>query len=253
MDVSVQNLWVWTHRTHGYWCTELMDLYLQNPWVWVYRTHGFIPSEPMGMGVQNSWVYTHRTHEYGCTELMGLYPQNPWVWVYRTHGFIPIEPMGMGVQNSWVYTHRTHGYGCRKPMVVSVQNSWAWLYRTCGCVCVTGTQPIKGVCMHQYIFSTVSKVTIDSLYGYWLFITQAVGCQDGTIACYQLIFSTVHGLYKGSLRLQGQHDWRHHTASHHRPERYNFAIRLIITFQYFAHCLPQNDECSAPLKIIFST
>jgi len=25
---------------------------------------------------------------------------------------------------------------------------------------------------------------------------QAVGCQDGTIAYYQLIFSTVHGLYK---------------------------------------------------------
>ena len=25
---------------------------------------------------------------------------------------------------------------------------------------------------------------------------QAVGCQDGTIALYQLIFSTVHGLYK---------------------------------------------------------
>ena len=24
----------------------------------------------------------------------------------------------------------------------------------------------------------------------------AVGCQDGTIAYYQLIFSTVHGLYK---------------------------------------------------------
>lgn len=23
-----------------------------------------------------------------------------------------------------------------------------------------------------------------------------MGCQDGTIACYQLIFSTVHGLYK---------------------------------------------------------
>lgn len=23
-----------------------------------------------------------------------------------------------------------------------------------------------------------------------------LGCQDGTIACYQLIFSTVHGLYK---------------------------------------------------------
>lgn len=27
-------------------------------------------------------------------------------------------------------------------------------------------------------------------------ILQAVGCQDGTIAYYQLIFSTVHGLYK---------------------------------------------------------
>ena len=39
-------------------------------------------------------------------------------------------------------------------------------------------------------------VIVDSLYGYSLFITQAVGCQDGTIACYQLIFSTVHGLYK---------------------------------------------------------
>ena len=39
-------------------------------------------------------------------------------------------------------------------------------------------------------------VIVDSRYGYWLFITQAVGCQDGTIACYQLIFSTVHGLYK---------------------------------------------------------
>jgi intraflagellar transport protein 122 len=25
---------------------------------------------------------------------------------------------------------------------------------------------------------------------------QAIGCQDGTIAYYQLIFSTVHGLYK---------------------------------------------------------
>lgn len=25
---------------------------------------------------------------------------------------------------------------------------------------------------------------------------QVVGCQDGTIAFYQLIFSTVHGLYK---------------------------------------------------------
>lgn len=23
-----------------------------------------------------------------------------------------------------------------------------------------------------------------------------LGCQDGTVACYQLIFSTVHGLYK---------------------------------------------------------
>ena len=27
-------------------------------------------------------------------------------------------------------------------------------------------------------------------------VFQAVGCQDGTIAYYQLIFSTVHGLYK---------------------------------------------------------
>ena len=28
------------------------------------------------------------------------------------------------------------------------------------------------------------------------FFFQALGCQDGTIAYYQLIFSTVHGLYK---------------------------------------------------------
>jgi hypothetical protein len=27
-------------------------------------------------------------------------------------------------------------------------------------------------------------------------VFQALGCQDGTIAYYQLIFSTVHGLYK---------------------------------------------------------
>ena len=27
-------------------------------------------------------------------------------------------------------------------------------------------------------------------------VFEAVGCQDGTIAYYQLIFSTVHGLYK---------------------------------------------------------
>lgn len=27
-------------------------------------------------------------------------------------------------------------------------------------------------------------------------ILQVVGCQDGTISFYQLIFSTVHGLYK---------------------------------------------------------
>ena len=26
--------------------------------------------------------------------------------------------------------------------------------------------------------------------------TQAVGCQDGSIACYNLLFTTVHGLYK---------------------------------------------------------
>lgn len=27
-------------------------------------------------------------------------------------------------------------------------------------------------------------------------LVQVMGCQDGTIACYQLNFSTVHGLYK---------------------------------------------------------
>lgn len=27
-------------------------------------------------------------------------------------------------------------------------------------------------------------------------LIKVMGCQDGTIACYQLIFSTVHGLYK---------------------------------------------------------
>ena len=30
-------------------------------------------------------------------------------------------------------------------------------------------------------------------------IQKAVGCEDGTIAYYQLIFSTVHGLYKDRL------------------------------------------------------
>ena len=27
-------------------------------------------------------------------------------------------------------------------------------------------------------------------------VLQAVGCQDGSIACYNIVFSTVHGLYK---------------------------------------------------------
>ena len=36
-----------------------------------------------------------------------------------------------------------------------------------------------------------------SMWSYFLFLfLQALGCQDGTIAYYQLIFSTVHGLYK---------------------------------------------------------
>ena len=35
------------------------------------------------------------------------------------------------------------------------------------------------------------------MWSYFLFLfLQALGCQDGTIAYYQLIFSTVHGLYK---------------------------------------------------------
>ena len=37
-----------------------------------------------------------------------------------------------------------------------------------------------------------SFLDVDPSYYDW----QAVGCQDGTIAYYQLIFSTVHGLYK---------------------------------------------------------
>ena len=46
------------------------------------------------------------------------------------------------------------------------------------------------------------QLELDSAYSIYRYINcpccvcQAIGCQDGTIAYYQLIFSTVHGLYK---------------------------------------------------------
>lgn len=40
-------------------------------------------------------------------------------------------------------------------------------------------------------------LTVTSMYFFFCFSDfQVVGCQDGTIAFFQLIFSTVHGLYK---------------------------------------------------------
>ena len=84
-------------------------------------------------------------------------------------------------------------------------NSWVWCCKTrpaqsdyqvvCVCVCVCVRVRVcvhicSALCVHVYLINNVySECTVH-------FLIQAVSCQDGTIALYQLTFNTVHGLYK---------------------------------------------------------
>ncbi len=77
--------------------------------------------------------------------------------------------------------------GVKLGVIGDTQNSWVW-----ACRVRPDSNFVVSTLPRIKIARNVSHIQLILMFHCW----QALGCQDGTIALYQLIFSTVHGLYK---------------------------------------------------------
>lgn len=69
-------------------------------------------------------------------------------------------------------------------------NKWVWAAAAKPNSTVVVNNEIK-----PFVYLVPSTINFHSLY-HPLFYMKAVGSEDGTVGCHQLMFSTVHGLYK---------------------------------------------------------
>ena len=82
-------------------------------------------------------------------------------------------------------------------LLFSPLNSYFYIHWILNFVPYFCTQPVlysNTYFLHSILLLLLYYVLI--IYILHVFSVQAVGCEDGTVAYYQLMFSTVHGLYK---------------------------------------------------------